>query len=92
MILKEYVTIMFGEILFKKSPKTIDKPTEVCYNKYNKERKRVHKMTRQEIEKRIEDLEDRRFALAMCDRWTQADYELDDRLTEEIRTLKAQLN
>ncbi len=48
-------------------------------------------MTRQEIEKRIEDLENRRFALAMCDRWTQADYDLDDRLSEEIRTLKEQL-
>jgi predicted DNA-binding protein len=48
-------------------------------------------MTRQEIEKRIEDLEDRRFALAMCDRWTQADYDLNDKLLEEIRILKEQL-
>ena len=48
-------------------------------------------MTRQEIAKRIEDLENRRFALAMCDRWTQEDYDLDDRLSEEIRTLEEQL-
>ena len=48
-------------------------------------------MTRQEIEKRIEELETRRFALAMCDRWTQEDYDLDDRLSEEIRTLEEQL-
>lgn len=49
-------------------------------------------MTRQEIEKRIEDLETRRFTLAMCDRWTQEDYDLDDKLLDEIRTLQAQLN
>ena len=48
-------------------------------------------MTKQEIAKRIEDLENRRFALAMCDRWTQEDYDLDDRLSEEIRTLEEQL-
>lgn len=48
-------------------------------------------MTRQEIEKRIEDLENRRFALAMCDHWTQEDYELEDKLFDEIRTLKEQL-
>ena len=63
----------------------------MCYNKYNKERKVIHKMTRQEIEKRIEELETRRFALAMCDRQTQEDYDLDDRLSEEIRTLEEQL-
>ena len=49
-------------------------------------------MTKQEIEKRIEDLEERRFALAMCDRWTQEDYDLNDRLLEEIKKLKAELN
>lgn len=49
-------------------------------------------MTREQIEQRIRDLEDRRFILAMCDRWTQEDYDLDRELFEEINKLKKELN
>ena len=64
----------------------------MCYNKGVKRRKEVHTMTREQIEKRIEDLETRRFTLAMCDRWTQEDYDLDKELFEEISKLKKELN
>lgn len=48
-------------------------------------------MTRQQIEERIEDLEDRRFILDMKDRWNSDDYRTDREWSEEIRTLKKQL-
>ena len=48
-------------------------------------------MTRQEIEKRIEDLENRRFFLAMADHWGREDFELDDKWYREIRELKKEL-
>ena len=48
-------------------------------------------MTRQEIEKKIEDLENRRFYLAMADHWSRKDFELDDKWYREIRELKKEL-
>ena len=48
-------------------------------------------MTRQEIEKKIEELENRRFFLAMKDFWDRKDFELDDKLYDEIRELKKEL-
>lgn len=49
-------------------------------------------MTREEITKRIDKLETRRFYLAMKDMWNNSDYALEDKLCREIRALKAQLN
>lgn len=48
-------------------------------------------MTRQQIEERIKDLEYRRFILDMKDRWNSDDYRTDREWSEEIRTLKKQL-
>lgn len=47
-------------------------------------------MTMNEITKRIEVLENRRFMLAMKDRWSRADYELDDELLIELIALRKQ--
>ena len=48
-------------------------------------------MTRQEIEKKIEELEDREFYLQMKDRWDWKDYEISRKRKEEIRELKKEL-
>ena len=48
-------------------------------------------MTRQEIEKQIEELEDRKFYLAMKDRWNKEDYKINSDLNAQIRTLKEEL-
>ena len=48
-------------------------------------------MTREEITKRIEDLEERKFYLRMADRWTRKDYEYFDKWNNEIRELKKEL-
>lgn len=48
-------------------------------------------MTRQEIEKQIEELEDRKFYLAMKDRWNREDYKNNSNLNTQIRTLKEEL-
>ena len=42
-------------------------------------------------EAKIEIVETERFYLAMKDRWSLADYALDSKLSDEIRTLCAQL-
>ena len=55
-------------------------------------RKEIHTMTREQIEKRINELKNRKFALAMCDRWTQEDYDLDKELFEKINKLEKELN
>ena len=48
-------------------------------------------MTRQEIEKQIEELEDRKFCLAMKDRWNREDYKRNDDLNKQLRELKEEL-
>lgn len=48
-------------------------------------------MTRQEIMDRIEEIENRRFYIAMIDRWTQEDYNRDTELLNEERELQRML-
>ena len=48
-------------------------------------------MTRQEVEKQIEELEDRKFYLAMKDRWNREDYKRNDDLNKQLRELKEEL-
>ena len=48
-------------------------------------------MTKQEIEKQIEELEDRKFYLAMKDRWNREDYKRNDDLNKQLRELKEEL-
>ena len=48
-------------------------------------------MSREEILKQIEDIEEREFFLQMKDRWSQEDYRLSDKHHEEIRELKKKL-
>lgn len=45
-------------------------------------------MTREEMEKRKEWLEDQIFYLAMKDRWNRADFDRDDRWQRELFELK----
>ena len=45
-------------------------------------------MTLNEITKRIEEIESRRFFLAMKDRWSSGDYDLDRELFRELRQLQ----
>ena len=49
-------------------------------------------MTRQEMKKRLEELEERRFMLNMVDRWSRKHYELDSELRKEISELEKKLN
>ena len=48
-------------------------------------------MTRTEMEKRKEWLEDQIFYLAMKDRWDRADFDRDDRWQRELFELKKTL-
>lgn len=55
-------------------------------------RKENKTMTRQEIEKKIETLEKRRFFLNMKDGWNYNDFQLDDKLKKEIEELEKMLD
>lgn len=48
-------------------------------------------MTRTEIIKRIEELETKRFYLAMADHWGTEDYRLDRQWANEIKELKTRV-
>lgn len=48
-------------------------------------------MNKVEIQKRIEELEARRFYLSMKDRWSQDDYEADRKMWTEALELKKAL-
>lgn len=48
-------------------------------------------MTNREIEERIEELENKKFYLAMKDRWNDRDFQRDRELSRQIIELKAQL-
>ena len=45
-------------------------------------------MTREELEARLEEVEDARFDLKMKDHWSSEDYRLDDKLFDERLALK----
>lgn len=49
------------------------------------------KMTKQEIQNKIEELKERKFYNNMVDRWTNENYELDFFLRNEIEKLKKEL-
>ncbi len=48
-------------------------------------------MTRQEIEKRIDEIKTAEFFLQMKDRWSRADFDLSDKHHREIMELKKML-
>lgn len=48
-------------------------------------------MTKQEIIKKLEELEREQFELMMKDMWDRADYELDRKYTREIEALREAL-
>ena len=48
-------------------------------------------MTTNEMTKRIEELENKRFFLAMKDRWSRDDYDTDRKWFEEILDLKKKI-
>ena len=48
-------------------------------------------MTKQEMVKRIEELDRRQFELIMKDMWDRADYDLDRYYMQEIQKLKEEL-
>lgn len=48
-------------------------------------------MTKQEIQKKLEELEERKFYNNMVDRWTKENYEFDFFLRNEIEKLKKEL-
>lgn len=48
-------------------------------------------MTREEITKRMEEIENRRFYLAMKDHWTREDFATDDKWFAEWLKLKKEL-
>lgn len=62
-------------------PQNYEKRTQVI----NKE---DTKMSKQEMKEKMKELENRRFFLAMKDRWNSSDYALDDKLFHEWLELK----
>ena len=46
---------------------------------------------REELKARLKDIENRRFFLAMKDRWNNSDYELDNKLFNEKLAIKKEL-
>jgi hypothetical protein len=79
--------------LYKQNTKKpIDKFKKIDYNNYRKKKERTKKMTRTEIEKRIENLKEERFFLAMKDFWNREDFKKDDQLKAEIKELKKALD
>ena len=48
-------------------------------------------MTKMEIEKKIEKIEDMRFLLAMKDHWTREDFRWDDKQAHELQELHKEL-
>ena len=68
----------------------------LCYNtdrkrEINLQQKGKCKMTRTEIEKKIEEIENKRFYLAMKDRWNANDYTTDNKWFRELLELKKAL-
>ena len=51
----------------------------------------VNKMTREELKRKLEELENREFIINMVDRWTNEDRELLRRIREEKNTIKKEL-
>ena len=48
-------------------------------------------MTKQEITKKLEELDRKQFELMMKDMWDREDYELDRKYTQEMKTLREEL-
>jgi ribosomal protein L29 len=48
-------------------------------------------MTKQEINKKLEELDRKQFELMMKDTWDRADYELDRKYTQEMEALRKEL-
>lgn len=48
-------------------------------------------MSREEIEAKIKDLEERKFMNQMCDHWSADDYAFDRKCSQEIADLKKEL-
>lgn len=48
-------------------------------------------MTKEEIEKKIEELKEAKFMNNMVDRWSSDNYAFDRKVTQEIADLKKQL-
>ena len=49
-------------------------------------------MTQKEIKEKIDDLETRKFYLAMKDRWNSKDYDYNRELAKQIKELKELLD
>ena len=48
-------------------------------------------MTKQEITKKLEELDRKQFELLMKDMWDREDYELDRKYTQEMKALREEL-
>lgn len=48
-------------------------------------------MTKQEIAKKLEELDRKQFELMMKDMWDREDYELDRKYTQEMKALREEL-
>ena len=44
-----------------------------------------------ELLKKLDKLESQEFMLQMCDHWTQADYDTDRKLCDQIKSIKQEL-
>lgn len=47
--------------------------------------------SREELEKELEELEQREFMLQMCDRWDSSDYRLSWELNDKIKAKKEEI-
>ena len=63
----------------------------MLYYNCKRERKKVNKMTVQEIKERIEQLKNRLFMMNMIDRWTSEDERRVDAMENELHELELKL-
>ena len=76
----------------RKNKLRVDKLNSICYNTGRKrERKEDKEMTREEIKKEIERLEEREFMINMVDRWTYEDRKALNVIEKRLKELKEML-
>ena len=76
--------------------KTLDRPGTMCYNTIRKGKENPKhqkgKNMKEEMIKRIKEIEDSRFWLSMKDRWSYEDRRRDDELLRELLMLRKKVN
>lgn len=70
----------------------VDRIEFIDYNLYRKKEREVNKMTKMEITKKIENLNNREFMIMMSDRLTREDWDMLAEIKKEREELQKKLN